>query len=77
MITSKKDPKFGIKRGKTTGEQRILIYLLFTTGHSLKEIRRIFKQSFDIDIKESSIRTWTSYFYKIVRYEQNRTRYKK
>lgn len=76
MITSKKDTKFGIKKGKTTPEQRILIYLLFTTGHSLKEIKKICKESLGIDIKESSIRTWTNFFYKIVRYEQNRNRYK-
>jgi len=73
---TKYEPRLGIKRGKTDQITRAVIKILSITGLSLREIRKELKTSFGIDMKEPSIRTWTNYNYKKVRYAQNRNRYK-
>jgi len=72
-----KDPRFGIKRGKSEPYDRMFMFVFHKLGLTNKQIRAILKDSRDIDMKEPSIRTWTNYFYKIIRYKQNRERKKK
>jgi len=67
----------GVRTGKSTIKQRRLMKLLFNTYNVTPfQIRKIMKIVYNIDMKESSIRTWTNYHYKVTRYEQNRDRYK-
>jgi len=70
------DPRFGTRRGKSEPYDRMFMFVFHKLGLTDKQIRAILKDSLDIDMKESSIRTWTHYFYKIIRYKQNRERKK-
>jgi len=71
-----KDPRFGIKRGKSNQYDRMFMFIFHELGFTNKQVRAIMRESLGIDMKESSIRTWTNYFYKIIRYRQNRERKK-
>jgi len=76
-MTTRLGAPLGIRKGKSTIKQRKLMKTLANTyGIKPIKIRKILKLLYNIDMKESSISTWTKYNYKVTRYEQNRNRYK-
>jgi len=73
----KTNNQFGVRNGKSGIIHRKWMYLMSKEGKkSDHEIRIMLYEYLGIDMKEPSIRSWTNFNYKKIRYWQNRNRRK-